>query len=224
MSQDWLRSYEESEKISDEINQLIHQKVELESEGRSSAKVKAQIRKKSELLSGNIRSLKATLADMEGNLSQYQIGPGEFNRRFGLVSQLEQQVSRSKEALEGKNKNRKVLGLDDAVSQKRIVSESGFMKGKSNQLLYEEHKSRLEDNDKALDSIHAGVVRVKNIAGGMNDELDLHRKLLDDVDTDIDRVNDRLQTNTSLIQKVGRKAKSAGGFWMIILLLIVIIM
>lgn len=94
----------------------------------------------------------------------------------------------------------------------------------TSQQLYDDHKAKLAENDKALDQIHEGVVRIKHVAINMNDELDLQQKLLEDVDDSMDRVQDRLKNNTKMVQEVGKKAKSGPGFWLIILLLIVIVM
>jgi SYP5 family syntaxin len=79
------------------------------------------------------------------------------------------------------------------------------------------------ENNKDLDMIHDGVVRIKHIAIGMNDELDLQTKLLDETEDTMDRVNDKVKQNTQLTKKVGEKARAGFGFWIILILLIVIL-
>jgi hypothetical protein len=75
-----------------------------------------------------------------------------------------------------------------------------------------------------LDQIHDGVVRIKHIAVAMNDELDEQQRLLDDADDSMDRVNNRLKSNTTLVKDVGEKASCGMSFWIMILLLVVIFM
>jgi archaellum component FlaC len=78
-------------------------------------------------------------------------------------------------------------------------------------------------NDKALDQIHDGVVRIKGIATGMNNELDSQKRLLDDVDDSMDRVNDRLKNNTNQVKDIGEKTKCGFMFWFMIILIILIV-
>jgi hypothetical protein len=71
--------------------------------------------------------------------------------------------------------------------------------------------------------IHNGVVKIKHIAIGMNDELDLQAKLLEETEETMDRVNDKVKQNTQLTKSVGEKARAGYGFWIILILLITIL-
>jgi hypothetical protein len=75
-----------------------------------------------------------------------------------------------------------------------------------------------------LSGILQGVIRLKNIALGMDDELTKHEQLLEEVDGGMDRVHDRLENNTAVVKDIGQKTKIGWMFWIVIVLVILIFM
>jgi len=219
---EWLKVYDQSAVVSAEIGTLIQEKNQKEELKESSVKIKNQLRKRLDQLREHEKKLAQLLSQMEQNPQAYQIGMGELNRRRQLMRDVAFQIERAEDALEGNRRNRKALGLD-GDRRDRVVEENDRTIGQSSQQLYQDHQDRLQKNDQALDNIHSGVLKIKQIAINMNDELEVQDKLLDDVDDGIDRVNHRLHNNQSLLKDVSRRTKAGCGFWIIILLLILII-
>ncbi len=68
-------------------------------------------------------------------------GQNEINRRMNLNLQLSNQIDRCEEVLEGRKKNREELGLNE---RKNRAVETQETSGMTTQMLYDDHKSKLE--------------------------------------------------------------------------------
>lgn len=63
-------------------------------------------------------------------------------------------------------------------------------------------KTKMEEQDSALDSLTSVIRRQKQIAGLIGDELDMQNRMLDELDADVDKVEGRLKSAGKKLDKV----------------------
>ena len=85
------------------------------------------------------------------------------------------------------------------------------------------HTHTTTDQDDQLDLILDGVGTLKNMSEDINQELDLHTSLLDDLDGAVDSTSRRLEDNTDRVKDVEEKEASCMPLCIIFVLLMAII-
>lgn len=75
---------------------------------------------------------------------------------------------------------------------------------------WQEAKAR---QDQQLESIEAGLGHLKEIGGAMNEELQRHDVLLNEVDDKMDKVTKELQTNNMRLKGLVTKVRGGVGGW-----------
>ncbi|GLD95071.1 hypothetical protein PINS_up003696 [Pythium insidiosum] len=83
-------------------------------------------------------------------------------------------------------------------------------------------KQIMKDQDQQLDVISKGVANLKNYSVTMKDETELHVRLLNDIDEDVSRATDGLETEGARAAQVARQSSNFK-LYMIILVLFVIL-
>lgn len=162
--------------------------------------------------------LVASLDAIEAEPEKYKVHHGEVQRRKNLMNKMQHAIQAGEEELTGRKQD--LFGAD---RQSFGLRESAYTRGRSSQQLYDDHESKLQQQDESIDSILAGVGRLRQMGHDINDELSLHDALLQDVDHDMDRVGDRVVDNTRLTEKLIRKDSTTCGFMLILVLLVAII-
>lgn len=80
----------------------------------------------------------------------------------------------------------------------------------------------MEDQNRGLDALSKSIARQKELASMLGQEVDEHNVILDNLADSMDRVDDRVHTETANIGLVGQ-ADSTWGYWLVILALFVAI-
>ncbi|KAJ0394268.1 hypothetical protein P43SY_004645 [Pythium insidiosum] len=90
------------------------------------------------------------------------------------------------------------------------------------QLVQDQLNALRTDQDQQLDVISKGVANLKNYSITMKDETELHVRLLNDIDEDVSRATDGLETEGARATQVARQSSNFK-LYMIILVLFVIL-
>ena len=146
-------------------------------------------------------------------------GEGEINRRKGLLATLNRQNDSLDDEVNNSSTrfgaNRKAPSLAD---------ESAESQQYSNAQLLTQQRSALSAQDEKLDGILDGVTRLKVMSNDINQELDLHAGLLNELDTAVENTDARLQRNTKRVEIVTEQSGGCCGLITMALLFAVIIM
>jgi len=100
--------------------------------------------------------------------------------------------------------------------------ETEVTKDMDNAQLLQYQKDQMGDQDQTLDLLSQSVQKQREIAVTINTELDVHNRLLDDLDTKTGKTQAGIERERRHVAKVSESAK-VGGMWIIIVLLIIII-
>ncbi|XP_051128910.1 syntaxin-52-like isoform X2 [Andrographis paniculata] len=183
----WVREYNEAVKLADDINSMISERSSLPSTGPEAQRHTSAIRRKITILGTRLDSLQSLLSKVPGNQS---LSEKEMNRRRDMANNLRSKVNQMASTLNMSNfANRdSLLGPEikpvDAMSRAAGLDNHGVV-GLQRQIMKEQ--------DEGLEKLEETVVSTKHIALAVNEELDLHTRLIDNLDEHVEVTNSRLQ-------------------------------
>ncbi|KAK7276896.1 hypothetical protein RIF29_18044 [Crotalaria pallida] len=191
-SDSWVKEYNEAVKLADDISGMISSSASETEQRHASA-----IRRKITILGTRLDSLESLLSKLPGKQS---ISEKEMNRRKDLIATLRSKVNQMASTLSMSNfANRdSLLGPEikpDAMSRTVGLDNNGLV-GLQRQIMTEQ--------DEGLEKLEKTVTSTKHIALAVNEELDLHTRLIDDLDQHVDVTDSRLrrvQKNLAVLNK-----------------------
>ncbi|XP_051128906.1 syntaxin-52-like isoform X1 [Andrographis paniculata] len=210
----WVREYNEAVKLADDINSMISERSSLPSTGPEAQRHTSAIRRKITILGTRLDSLQSLLSKVPGNQS---LSEKEMNRRRDMANNLRSKVNQMASTLNMSNfANRdSLLGPEikpvDAMSRAAGLDNHGVV-GLQRQIMKEQ--------DEGLEKLEETVVSTKHIALAVNEELDLHTRLIDNLDEHVEVTNSRLQRVQKRLGILNKRTK--GGCSCLCLMLSVI--
>jgi len=186
-SDSWVREYNEAVKLADDINGMMSERSSLSASGPEAQRHASAIRRKITILGTRLDSLQSLLSKLP---SKQPLTEKEMNRRRDMLSNLRSKVNQMAAALNMSNfANRdSLLGPEikpaDAMSRASGLDNYGVV-GLQRQVMKEQ--------DEGLDKLEETVISTKHIALAVNEELDLHARLIDNLDQHVDVTDSRLQ-------------------------------
>ncbi|KAF7140435.1 hypothetical protein RHSIM_Rhsim06G0224200 [Rhododendron simsii] len=175
----WVREYNEAVKLADDINGMMSERSSLPASGPEAQRHASAIRRKITILGTRLDSLQSLVSKLP---SKQPLTEKEMNRRRDMLSNLRSKVNQMASALNMSNfANRdSLLGPEikpaDAMSRASGLDNYGVV-----------------EQDEGLDKLEETVISTKHIALAVNEELDLHTRLIDNLDRHVDVTDSRLQ-------------------------------
>ncbi|KAK2987055.1 hypothetical protein RJ640_004781 [Escallonia rubra] len=175
----WVREYNEALKLADDISGMISERINMPALGPEAQRHSSAIRRKITILGTRLDSLQSLLSKLPG---KQPLTEKEMNRRRDMLGNLRSKVNQMASTLNMSNfANRdSLLGPDikpaDAMSRTTGLDNSGVV-----------------EQDEGLDKLEETVTSTKHIALAVNEELDLHTRLIDNLDEHVDVTGSRLQ-------------------------------
>ncbi|XP_061348901.1 syntaxin-51-like isoform X2 [Gastrolobium bilobum] len=193
-SDSWIKEYNEAVKLTDDISGMISERSSLPASGPETQRHTAAIRRKITILGTRLDSLQSTSSRLPAKTEK------EMNRRKDMVANLRSKVNQMASTLNMSNfANRdSLLGPEiqpDAMSRTVGLDNNGLV-GLQRQIMKEQ--------DQGLEKLEDTVISTKHIALAVNEELDLHTRLIDDLDQHVDVTDSRLrrvQKNLAVLNK-----------------------
>ncbi|KVI02276.1 hypothetical protein Ccrd_019408 [Cynara cardunculus var. scolymus] len=185
-SDPWTREYNEASKLADDITSMISERNSIGS-GPEAQRHASAIRRKITILGTRLDSLQSLLTKLP---AKQPLTEKEMNRRRDMLGNLRTKVTQMASTLNMSNfANRdSLLGPDikpaDAMSRAAGLDNS--------------------EQDEGLEKLEETVISTKHIALAVNEELDLHTRLIDDLDEHVDITDSRLkrvQKNLAVLNK-----------------------
>lgn len=180
-----MREYNEAVKLADDINSMISERSSLPTTGPEAQRYSSAIRRKITILGTRLDSLQHLLSRIPGK----QLSEKEMNRRRDMLLNLRSKVNQMANTLNMSNfANRdSLLGPEikpaDAMSRTTGLDNSGVV-GLQRQIMKEQ--------DEGLEKLEETVISTKHIALAVNEELDLHTRLIDNLDQHVEETDSRL--------------------------------
>lgn len=181
----WVREYNEAVKLADDINSMISERSSLPTTGPEAQRHSSAIRRKITILGTRLDSLQSLLSRIPGK----QLSEKEMNRRRDMLLNLRSKVNQMANTLNMSNfANRdSLLGPEikpaDAMSRTAGLDNNGVV-GLQRQIMKEQ--------DEGLEKLEETVISTKHIALAVNEELDLHTRLIDNLDQHVEETDSRL--------------------------------
>ncbi|KAL5998404.1 Syntaxin-52 [Asimina triloba] len=172
-SDSWMREFNEASKLADDISTCISEKGSLPPSGPETQRYLSAIRRKITILGTRLDSLESLLSKLP---SKQPITEKELHRRQDMLVNL-----RSKA-----NQMASTLNMEDLLGpNQKAASEINRTAGLDNHGVVEQ--------DEGLEKLEETVLSTKHIALAVNEELDLHTRLIDTLDQHVDSTDSRLQ-------------------------------
>nr|XP_043607881.1 syntaxin-51-like [Erigeron canadensis] len=193
----WVWEYNEACKFADDITGMISARSSYGS-GPEGQRHLSAIRRKITILGTKLDSLQSLLTELP---AKQPLTEKKMNRRRDMLTNLKTKVTQMASTLNMSNfANRdSLLGPDakpvDAMS-KTIGLDNPRIVGLQRQIMREQ--------DEDLEKLEETVISTKHIALAVNEELDLHTRLIDDLDEHVDITDSRLkrvQKNLAILNK-----------------------
>ncbi|KAL8264269.1 hypothetical protein R6Q59_022399 [Mikania micrantha] len=193
----WTREYSEASKLADDITNMISERSSFGT-GPEAQRHSSAIRRKITILGTRLDSLQSLLTKLP---AKQPLTEKEMNRRRDMLANLRTKVTQMASTLNMSNfANRdSLLGPDikpaDAMARISGLDNSGVV-GLQRQIMREQ--------DEGLEKLEETVISTKHIALAVNEELDLHTRLIDDLDEHVEVTDSRLkrvQKNLAILNK-----------------------
>jgi len=217
----WIYEYEKATQSSNEISASINEYHQQTKDSVQTAKLSATIRRSLVQLTKDI----ATLED--GIRNSTQITERERTRRGDLIRSLTVRKDQLSDSLNRNPTSREELvGSGGVNSKKRAwgqkIEETEHTKDLSNDQLLSQQKGVMTEQDGLLDALSASVAKQKDIAITIDGELNIHGKLITDLDVKTENTTLLIKNTTKKVDKITEKSKVCG-MWICIIILIVVI-
>ncbi|KAF5727931.1 syntaxin-51-like [Tripterygium wilfordii] len=199
-SDSWMKEYNEAVKLTDDINSMISEHSSMPGSGPEIQRHASAIRRKITILGTRLDSLPNLLSRPTGK----PLSEKEMNRRKDMVANMRSKVNQMASALNMSNfANRdSLLGPEikpaDAMTRTTGLDNYGVV-GLQRQIMKEQ--------DEGLEKLEQTVTSTKHIALAVNEELDLHTRLIDDLDEHVDVTDSRLRRVQKTLAVLNKRTK-----------------
>lgn len=193
----WVKEYNEATKLAEDISSMVSEWSSCPASGLEAQRQSSSTRKKITILGTRLDSLQSLLSKLPG---KQPLSEKEENRRMDMLANLRSKVNQMASTLNMSNFANKdrLLGPEvkpDVMSRTVGLDNNGLV-GFQRQIMKEQ--------DESLESLEQTVISTKHIALAVNEELDLHTRLIDDLDQHVDVTDSRLrwvQKNLAVLNK-----------------------
>ncbi|KAJ4826020.1 Syntaxin-52 [Turnera subulata] len=218
-SDPWMKEYNDAVKLSDDISGTFADRNSLPSTGPGAQRHASSLRRKITILGTRLDKLQSLLSTLPG---KQQISEKEMNRRRDMVANLRTKTNQIASSLNMSNfANRDdLLGPEikqDAMSRTTGLDNHGLLGFLQGILMFFTLQA---EQDEGLEKLEETVTSTKHIALAVNEELDLHTRLIDDLDQHVDVTDSRLRRVQKQLAILNKRTK--GGCSCLGLLLAVI--
>ncbi|GFZ12579.1 syntaxin of plants 52 [Actinidia rufa] len=188
----WVREYNEAVKLADDINGMISERSSLAASGPEAQRHASAIRRKITILGTRLDSLQSLLGKLPG---KQPLTEKEMNRRKDMLANLRTKVKQMASTL-----NMSTFGNRDSLLGPEIKTADAMSRtnGLDNSGIVAFCAYAFEaEQDEGLEKLEETVLSTKHIALAVNEELDLHTRLIDNLDQHVDVTDSRLQVISS---------------------------
>lgn len=158
--------------------------------------------------------------------AQFNLTTEDINKRYDILNKLEdkkQTITRTwNNKINDPRRTREVTSMSNRISQdgENPFNDKHRIDNEFNQYQQQE---LIKDQDLQLDSIHETMRNLNQQAMIMGNELEDQGMMLDDLDHNLDRVDNRLQQGLKRINWVIEKNRERGSDWCIGILVVALI-
>jgi SYP5 family syntaxin len=217
MADSWTKEFQEAARVVEEIEGRIAEKNELPPHSSKGTRIVSVTRRKLSVLNNKLDRLESLLqsAPLKGSLNEK-----EMYRRQNMLMDFRYKSKQMAASLSSAQASRESL-MEGGIAP----VESSRTQGVDNSGLVNLQRQIMKEQDEDLESLEKTVHSTKHIALAVNEELDLHTRLLDDMGQSADVTNNKLLATQ---KRLGFLNKNLGQGWslmtMIFLMIVVVVL
>ncbi|XP_039146315.1 syntaxin-52-like [Dioscorea cayenensis subsp. rotundata] len=183
----WMKEFNEASKLADDISTMISERKSLLPSGPETQRHTSAIRRKLTILGTRLDTLDSLLSDLP---TKRAITEREVHKREDLLSNLK---SKTKQMASTLNMSNFVDREDLLGPSNRSVEEINRIAGLDNTGIVGLQRQIMKEQDEGLEELGETVLSTKHIALAVNEELNLHTRLIETLDQQVDVTDSRLQ-------------------------------
>eukprot|EP00271_Cylindrocystis_brebissonii_P017659 TRINITY_DN4668_c0_g1_i2.p1 TRINITY_DN4668_c0_g1~~TRINITY_DN4668_c0_g1_i2.p1 ORF type:complete len:234 (+),score=52.55 TRINITY_DN4668_c0_g1_i2:495-1196(+) len=216
----WLKEFGEAMKIAEEVQQKMQERREILRAGRDPSHVVAFTRRKITMLEstairlGNLlkdRRSMFHLSDKEVRMREEMLAGIRFkNEQVLTFLNAQQKASSSRAALLDQN------GRPVAVETERTI-------GLDNRGILKMQTQVMQEQDEHLEGLLPVAGNVRRIANAINDELDVHDRILTDLDRDVETAQSHMEGANRQVAKMNRKGGQVCNLLYVMLIIVALV-
>lgn len=214
----WTREFEDAIRLADDIAARIAERNSAAVSSADKSRLTSVIRRKLTMLGTKLDSLHSLLNNPSITKS---LSEKDLSKRQDMVQSLRARTNQMKNSIDSSSASNRsnLLGQEGKTDAK----EADRISGLDNSGIIGFQRRVMRDQDEDLLKLEETVTSTKHIALAVNEELDLHTKLLDSLDQDTDDTNTRLKTVQRRLAFFSKKASSGCSLVCMILMLLAIV-
>ncbi|XP_051150114.1 syntaxin-52-like [Andrographis paniculata] len=187
----WMREYNEAVKLSDDISNMMSERSSLPATSSESQRSTSTLRRKITILGTRLDNLEFRLSKPSGKPS---LTPKNLKYREDLVADLRSTVKQMASELNASNLgNRDRLLSPDVATESKPDDARNRAAGLDNVEIFGLQRQIMKEQDEDFDKLQDTVMKTKDIALAINEELDLHTRLIFDLDEGVEVTGSKLQ-------------------------------
>ncbi|KAF5835074.1 Qc-snare protein, Syn8/Syntaxin8-family [Dunaliella salina] len=218
----WLREFEEAKLLEQEVLQLIQERNSRNAgpgDPETSRKTATARRK-----IGTLGTLVEKLLRLLDSPDVSQLSEQERNRRRDLLYNLRNRREQMQHSLRrGRGPADKESLMEGSGSSTQPPQETEQTAELDNKGLLAMQQRTMDHQDEELGHIEKGVHSTKHIALAIGEEADLHTRLLDDLDEEVDVTQSRMKVATHKVKHMMKESASWRGGLCIFLLIVTLV-
>ncbi|XP_021755635.1 syntaxin-52-like [Chenopodium quinoa] len=199
----WMKEYNEATKLADDINGMISEKTAMSGSGPDSQRHFSSVRRKITILGTRLDSLESLLSKLP---SKKTITEKEFNRRKDMLSNLRTKTNQMATTLNMSNFANRDSLLGPETKSVDAVTRASEM---DNQGIVSLQRQIMKEQDEGLEQLEETVISTKHIALAVNEELELHTRLIDNLDQHVEFTGSRMQRISRSLAILNKKTKGS---------------
>lgn len=222
---EFLRDLDKATRVRNQLQLDFEERTRLSEVGESTSRMDSKLRGGIQELAVDVDSLIRTVHMYETDLNRYKMTPTEYERRRGLVHDLENDLNDIDEQLRNSLKGLKsspVAGVKfkrdpsgEESADTRNLANKDLMQAKGVQF---RHQAEIESA--IVGTTENLVVAAKN----MGDEVDLHNQLLDETEKNVDLRQTQMERTTYRMKELIRKSADGCMICCIVLLIVSLVL
>eukprot|EP01016_Furgasonia_blochmanni_P047280 TRINITY_DN6933_c0_g1_i11.p1 TRINITY_DN6933_c0_g1~~TRINITY_DN6933_c0_g1_i11.p1 ORF type:complete len:266 (-),score=36.60 TRINITY_DN6933_c0_g1_i11:227-1024(-) len=167
------------------------------------------------LLRGQLQDFNSEIDGLMQRIGNYERAPGQYNltqaeieRRRNMVTPLKSSLDELQKKATVRNQKQNTNLFDENKVNSQRFNEVVDTKNMSNQEMLSMQNNMMKDQDDQLDVLLGTVGNIKKIGKNINEELDVHHKLLDDLDDGVSRNINKMEKTQGKLQDFMQKSSN----------------
>lgn len=216
----FLEGIEDAEQLVSDALAVLYERDYAQREGKSAeaTRLTATVKRKSAALDTELNRLSASLESSS-------ITARESRRRQDLISGLRRKAEELSGALSrGRKAPGGSVGMGSIdIQDDRDTRETEATVDLDNRSILQLQRNLMQDQDDELEELSRVVTSTKHIGLAVSEELDLHARLLDDIDEEVTRTGSRLKLAQKMALAVYKKTSNCKLVMVAILVALVLV-